>query len=115
MAAACLLTGVMTYLCFIFFVDRISSASAVISSADIPKLELIIPSILLGVLFLLVFMIFWTFYTFNKILGPYTRVIRELDEVCAGKRTAGIRVRPGDEFFKEILMRVNVLIERANK
>ncbi len=55
----------------------------------------------------------YAFYLTNKILGPYERIIRELDEVLATNDRREVTVRCGDEMFSELLKRINALITRA--
>lgn len=57
----------------------------------------------------------WTSYFSNKIIGPYSRILKELDEVLDGKRLEVLHVRKGDTLFDELLKRVNKLIENYVK
>ena len=54
----------------------------------------------------------FVYYASNKILGACDRILRELDDVVAGRRREPLKVRKGDKMFQDILDRVNVLIER---
>ena len=79
---------------------------------DLNRFAMIIPWILLMIAFLMVTVIAWSFDFSNKLLGPYERVIRELDDVIAGKGKKQITFRSGDEMFIELFRRVNTLIEK---
>jgi len=70
---------------------------------------------LIAVIFFL--LIYWAYYISNKILGAYDRILRELDDIIVSKKnTRPIKARDGDEFFTEMLRRINILIqERASK
>lgn len=59
------------------------------------------------------FILLWTYYISNRMVGPFDRIIRELDDVIAGKKTTKIGTRKGDEMFEQLLKRVNTLIEQA--
>jgi len=56
--------------------------------------------------------VFWTYFASNKIVGPYERILRELDAILDGGPKKAIGTRKGDEMFSEILKRINVLIEK---
>lgn len=64
------------------------------------------------VTFAFLFLIYWAHKISNRILGPHERIVRELDEVLAGKRRQELKVRPGDELFESLLHRINKLISR---
>jgi len=48
----------------------------------------------------------------HRILGPYERIIRELDEIIDGKHRRLLSVRQKDEMFSDLLRRINALIKR---
>lgn len=64
------------------------------------------------VTFAFLFLIYWAHKVTNRILGPHERVIRELDEILAGKRRQELKVRPGDVLFEPLLHRINKLVSR---
>lgn len=47
----------------------------------------------------------------HNLVGPFPRIIRELDEVIAGRSNKVISARPDDDLAKELLARVNILIQ----
>lgn len=71
-----------------------------------------LPGVLISVSVMLIFIIFWTFYMSNKIVGPYERVLKELDVILTGDKRDGINSRKGDEMFEELLRRINLLIKK---
>ncbi|HRZ39560.1 MAG TPA: hypothetical protein P5246_00985 [Candidatus Omnitrophota bacterium] len=52
------------------------------------------------------------FYASNKIVGPYDRIVREMDEMLEKGERKALGVRKGDTMFEELLKRVNKLIGR---
>jgi len=64
------------------------------------------------VTFAFLFLIYWAHKIANRILGPHDRIVRELDQVLAGKRRQELKVRPGDDLFESLLHRINKLISR---
>ena len=46
----------------------------------------------------------------HHIVGPFGRIIKELDDIIDGKSTKNITSRPGDDLAKELLKRVNILV-----
>ena len=57
----------------------------------------------------------WSYVLSKRIVGPFGRIIRELDEVLEGKRKTPIKARPKDILANELLERVNVLIAHYRK
>ncbi len=58
-------------------------------------------------------MVTWTYVASRHVLGPFDRLLRELDEILDGRRERKpLRCRPKDDLAKELLKRVNKLIER---
>ncbi len=74
----------------------------------------VVPWILFGMTTLLLIVVCWMFYVSNKLLGPSIRVLKELDDILSGQRKDPIGARPGDEFFKELLSRINALIQKTH-
>jgi len=50
------------------------------------------------------------FYASNKIVGPYDRIIHELDDMLEKGERRALSVRKGDKMFEELLKRFNKLI-----
>lgn len=66
----------------------------------------------LGIAFIVILfaLIFWAYNISNRILGPYERIIHELDLIISGKGRKLLHVRRNDEMFAELVERINVLI-----
>ena len=73
-------------------------------------LKMALPWILISIAFL--FIVLWTYYVSNKIVGPFERVLREVDDILAGKGKKKIGTRKGDVMFEELVKRINALVER---
>ena len=54
----------------------------------------------------------YMFYLTNKILGPYTRILSEIDQILASNKRNNLNVREGDEMFEDLIRRINELIGR---
>ncbi len=52
-----------------------------------------------------------SFVISHHIVGPFGRIIKELDDVLAGKNQKMITSRPGDDLATEVLKRVNPLVD----
>ena len=76
------------------------------------RMQTAVPWFVTSLSLLFVFMSFVTYMVSKRLLGPYERVLREMDEILAGKRKEPIKVRDADEVFKELLIRINVLLEK---
>ena len=110
--AACFVAGAMTFFCLEYYLASITNTGIIIFNYDVTAFEWAIPTLLLSVAFILIFIIYWVFYISSKIVGPFDRITRELDEVLAGKRKGPLGARQGDTMFEELLKRVNTLLER---
>ncbi len=53
----------------------------------------------------------WAYAVSNNVVGPFDRIIHELDEVIDGGARQPITVRQRDELAQELLRRVNVLVK----
>ncbi len=53
----------------------------------------------------------WAYAVSNNVVGPFDRIIRELDEVIDGGARQPITVRQRDELAQQLLKRVNVLVK----
>ena len=66
----------------------------------------------LGILWIFFLVLFLVSVKFSsRMVGPYERIIREMDEVIDGGRTAPLKLRKNDDFFKDLVTRVNKLIK----
>ncbi len=115
--------GVFYTLYYINYVDKNLAVVCHIDvtqlSKDIPwfmqmhSFNKVVPWILFGMTTVLLIVICWMFFVSNKILGPSNRILKELDDILSGKRQDPIGTRQGDEFFEELLKRINALIQKT--
>ncbi len=115
--------GVFYTLYYINFVDKNLTVLCHIDvtqlTKDVPwfmqmhSFNKVVPWILFAMTTVLLIIICWMFYVSNKILGPSIRILKELDDILSGKRQDPLGTRPGDEFFEELLKRINALIQRT--
>ncbi|MBF0120679.1 MAG: hypothetical protein HQK79_17770 [Desulfobacterales bacterium] len=71
-----------------------------------------IPVIVAIISIMVLILVFWSYRTSNKLVGPYERILKELDEIIEGKRDKISPTREGDEMFEELLKRINLLVEK---
>ena len=50
----------------------------------------------------------------NRIFGPYSRILKELDDILAGERHQLLFLRK-DDYGQELIDRINALIEKLSK
>jgi len=91
-----------------FYFDR----SSLIYDFNYKHMKMLLVWFLPLVSFMLAIVGFLVYYISNKIVGPYQRIIRELDNILAGKTSGPLKVRKKDEMFKEVVKRINALIEK---
>lgn len=116
---SCILVFAMLYLLYIGeHLALLTTASsedlqwAVPWFLDLNKYNLIIPVLMLAVAGILVLLVSWAYHVTHRIVGPHERVIRELDEIIAGKKKEPITARKGDDAYDELLNRINALIKK---
>ncbi len=56
--------------------------------------------------------ILWAYKVSCNLVGAFERILRELDDILAGKGKRHIRARKEDELANELLKRVNALIDK---
>ena len=79
---------------------------------DVSQFLKMVPGMLLIITGLMLGAAMWSFYFSNKLVGPYIRIIRELDDVVGGKSKKPIILRKDDDMFAELFKRINQLIEK---
>lgn len=85
---------------------------ALILEKNLDNIRIILICVISSISIILVLLVYWASYISNKVLGPYERILKEMDEVISRKLSRKILVREGDTMFEALLKRVNVLIER---
>lgn len=73
--------------------------------------KIYISRLIAGLSVLLFLILLWAFYIANKTIGPYQRILNELDSVLQCKRKTPITLRKGDEMFEEVFKRINKIIK----
>ena len=61
------------------------------------------------------FVIIWSHRASNRLVGPFERILKELDEVIETRGKKMITAREGDDLANELLKRINILIERSHR
>ncbi len=92
------------------YLYRYTDVGSVIYNDQYYFLKMALPWILISLAFL--FIVLWTYYISNKIVGPFERVLREVDDILAGKGKKKIGMRKGDVMFEELVKRIDALVER---
>lgn len=106
---ACLAGALSSILCLLF--AYYPDDFPIFKSIQLGEVRYYIPKILMIVNGILVLVIFWTYYISSKLVGPFGRVIKHLDEIAEGKSKAPLGTRKGDEMFAEIVKRINSIIK----
>ncbi|KPA11371.1 conserved hypothetical protein, membrane, partial [Candidatus Magnetomorum sp. HK-1] len=92
-----------------------SNSKTVVYQQLLIKYQAYFPFVITSISLLVFLLVYWILYISNKILGPHERIIRELDEMIAGKKEKKpLTTRPNDQMFEELLPRINVLIENCS-
>ena len=112
----------------IYYISFIAHQLALYNSADFSRPEVytpwilninrwmaVIPWILFAISFSIFALVIWIFDFSNRLVGPYGRVLRELDEILEGKNKGKISLRRKDEFLGDLIKRINILIQRLSK
>ncbi len=98
--------GIIYYLVLHFNISVEESRRLVLYQNIIPVVLILLS------LFMLLF-VYWIYTLTNRLLGPFERLIRELDEMLANQREwKHLKAREGDEMFEQLIQRINVLIDR---
>lgn len=108
---ACAFVCFLALLCLVYFFAS-GSERALATNPEFSRVHMAIPWFLLTISFSLIMVIVWAYHISNKLVGPYERVLREMDEVLAGKRRNPIVARKGDFMFENLLKRINAIIDR---
>ncbi len=89
-------------------------AEAIYTAPDVASIKFVSEwaFALLSILLLYVGCAFvWAYSVSNDIVGPFSRIIQELDMVIDGGARQPITVRQRDELAQQLLKRVNVLVK----
>lgn len=107
---ACLAGILSSILCLLF--AYYPDDFPIVGAITLKEIRFLIPKILMVANGLMVIVIFWTYYMSNKVVGPYERVIKHLDDIAANKTSEPLTTRQGDEMFEELIKRINHIIKK---
>jgi len=79
-----------------------------------PEIHQFINAILLATPVLIIALLIFSLKLTHSLVGPYDRIIRELDECLSGKRKGKIILREGDK-FDSLILRINRLLGRLSQ
>lgn len=79
---------------------------------DLYHFKRFIPGLISLATVLMIIVVFWTLRISGRYFGAYERILKELDEVIAGREKGPLKTRNGDVICGELLKRINALIEQ---
>lgn len=112
----CFIPSLLIFLAFIalVFIGNPMVTKAIFHSS-IPSMTNLIYMFTAAIVFILclilVLSIMLSFVISHHIVGPFGRIIKELDDIVEGKSKRLITSRPGDDLAEDLLKRVNVLVK----
>ena len=83
----------------------------VIAYNIIPASRKVLAILLLAMPFSIFTILIFVYKLTHKIIGPFDRIVKELDECIDGKRQGHLRVRKGDK-FQPLIDRINKLLDK---
>jgi len=99
----------------LFFLDYLYfDSNAVIFDDEFVALKIIVVVCVVTIALIFLFISFCIYFVSNRLVGPYDRIIRELDDIIAGRNKSPLKTRKKDKLFPELLKRINILVERMN-
>ena len=111
----CITLSVLSLICLSYFcliIDQQAVADQY--NLDLSLFQVAVPWFLGTFSLLILFIVFWICRVTNQIVGPYDRIVKELDQIIESKEKRPLSVRQGDEMFEELTKRINRLIEKPN-
>ena len=103
----CLITAIsLFYLFFNITADQIGIPEAIAYNV-VPAARRVINILSIVLPIVVIIILFFTYDVTHKLLGPYHRILRELDEIISGQRRGPIIIRKKDKF--------KVLVEKINR
>ncbi|MDD5044901.1 MAG: hypothetical protein PHU91_02575 [Candidatus Omnitrophica bacterium] len=80
----------------------------------IPAAKKVVVVLLIATPVIITAILFWAYKISHTIIGPFDRIVRELDERVEGKIIGHILVRKKDKFWP-LVEKINKLIDKAEK
>ncbi len=103
----------MSFVCIVCIGDPIISRAAIHTSFS--GMERLINQfsalIILLMCLVLLLSLIMSFVISHNMVGGFERIIRELDDIIAGRSKKSIASRSSDDLIEDLLKRVNVLVE----
>jgi hypothetical protein len=101
------------YLIFYITADQIAIPESIAYNL-IPAAKRVIAILLFAVPISIAVIMMLAYKITHKVVGPFDRILRELDECIEGKKEPPILVRKGDK-FQPLADRINRLLDRVKK
>ena len=112
---ACLLPTIITAVFLFYLIFYITSEQIGIPEAIayniLPSAQRVTSILLIILPIVIAIILFLSFRLTHRLVGPFDRIVRELDEFIQGKRSARIHIRENDK-FRPLVDKINVLLER---
>jgi len=116
-ALASVVPAIIVALCFYYYLlttvgsaESLSSDALTLNMVAVAKQVLTLLIIALPVCVLTI--LFFTRKVAHTIIGPFDRIVNEIDQNLQGKRKGSIHLRKGDK-FKPLVDRINTLLEKS--
>lgn len=114
-----LLTFLPSALIFLIFIGIIFLGNPIVCQSvfhtTFPDLEKLVKQlsewIVVFMCSIFLYSVIIAFVISNEMVGAFGRINRELDDIIAGRSSKTITCRPKDDLIKDLLKRVNVLVE----
>lgn len=101
---------VLFYLIFNITADQVGIPEA-IASTIYPAAQRVVIILLIGIPFVVPVILVLAFKISHRIVGPFDRIVRELDECVKGTRKGPIHLRKDDK-FRPLVDRINALLRK---
>ena len=105
-------TVTLYYLIFSITAQEIGFPESIYSHVY-PAAKKVIQILLIVFPIVLLFIAYVSYKITHKMVGPYDRILRELDACIAGQKKDHIKLRPNDKFVS-LVDRINILIDKSN-
>ena len=108
----------LTMITLFYIIFRITAAEFGLSTPDIdtliPAAKYLLVFLFVSIPVFVLAILFLTYRLTHKTLGPFDRIIKELDECIEGAKKGPIIIRKGDKFMP-LVERINILLKAFNK
>ena len=109
-APSAIITFSLYYLIFGVTAEQFGIPEAVAYNI-IPASRRVLAILLLATPFSISLLLIFAYKLAHKIIGPFDRIVRELDECVKGKRQGHMTIRKGDK-FQPLVDRINKLLDK---